>query len=109
MRHIRCVFRCAQRTCPQCRYSRAVALEQVSIIPGGTVVGLIMILLGVRDFPSIDSIFNSLYFFGLISLVVVYLFGWAVSAIGCLLLGPEDEKLKGIDQRLVDWLDRNRK
>ena len=87
----------------------AAVLEQISIIPAGTVFDPVMKLLGVPDFPPLDSIFNSLYFYGLISLVVVYLFGWVVTAIGRLLLGPEDERFRGIDQRLVDRLDRDRK
>ena len=81
-------------------------LVQLAIAPAGILVSGLVNLLGLPEFP-IDSPLNNVYVFGVISLVLSYLFGWMLGAIGHLLMRADGGRLDRLDERLLDRLDKD--
>ena len=76
-------------------------------LPAQLFLGLLQALPGDGDFLfSPASWLNSNYFYVPLSLILSYLLGWALSAIGRLLIWLFGSRLKRLDDRLVDYLDR---
>jgi hypothetical protein len=86
----------------------AFFLEQLSIVPAM----LFLESAGLLTFVAIDSWLNSWLFFVSLSLVIVYLFGWAMSAIVRQIATSRwltwlTRWLNRLDERLLNRLDRN--
>ena len=81
-------------------------LTQLAIAPAGIAVSELMALLGVSEFP-IESPLNNVYALGAINLVLSYLFGWALGAIGRALVRLDGGRLNRLDERLLDRIDKD--
>ncbi len=71
----------------------------ISVFPFGLVVGGLMYCLGLEDIPP-ESWLNSIYFFYLVSLVIMYFVGWTISRIA-------RAKAARAHQRLLERLDES--
>jgi hypothetical protein len=81
-------------------------LVQLAIAPAGIVVSGLISLLRLPEFP-IESPLNNAYVFGIIGLVLSYLFGWMLGAIGRALVRADGGRLDRLDERLLDRLDKD--
>lgn len=81
-------------------------LVQLAIAPAMILVSGLIGLLGLLEFP-LESPLNNIYVFGAVSLLLSYLFGWMLSAIGRLLMRADGGRLNRLDERLLDRLDKD--
>jgi hypothetical protein len=81
-------------------------LTQLAVAPAVFLVSALMALLGVSKFP-VESPFNNLYVFGVINLVLSYVFGWTLGAIGRALVRLDGGRLNRLDERLLDRIDKD--
>jgi hypothetical protein len=82
-------------------------LAQFAVAPAAIIVSGVLILLGHPQFP-IESPLNNIYVFGVVSLLLSYLFGWMLAAIGRALVRVDGGRLNRLDERLLDRLDKDR-
>jgi len=75
----------------------------LAMMPAALFLSVLGVCLGFRDFPSPDSWMNSVAFFYAVSLIMSYLFGWTLSAIGRR-LAP---RLDRLDEHVLDRLDKD--
>jgi hypothetical protein len=84
----------------------AYFLVQLAIAPAVILVSGLISLLGASEFP-IDSVLNNIYVFGVINLVLSYLSGWMLGAIGRALVRMDSGRLNRLDDRLLDRIDKD--
>jgi hypothetical protein len=82
-------------------------LAQFAVLPAVIVVSGVLGLLGHLQFP-IESPLNNIFVFGAVSLVLSYLFGWMLGAIGRALVCLDGGMLNRLDERLLDRFDKDR-
>ena len=79
----------------------------MAAVPAHLLLGLLKAVMGDPDFPvSPGSALDSNYLYVPLSLVLFYLLGWALSAIGRLLIRLFGNRLRRMDDRLIDYIDR---
>ena len=81
-------------------------LAQLAVAPVEIFVFGLMRLLGIPDFP-VESPLNNVFVFGAIGLVLSYLFGWMLDAIGRALVRLDGGRLNRLDERLIDRIDKD--
>ena len=81
-------------------------LELLATAPAALLVSGLIRLLGIPEFP-IDSPLNNVFVFGVISLVLSYLFGWMLGAIGRALVRLDGGRLNRLDERVIDRIDKD--
>jgi len=85
----------------------SVLLAELAVLPAGIVLGGVWPSLGLHDPPfAVDSWMNSYLLYYPVSLVVSYLFGWAIHGLWCLLIRTFGKKLDRLDEKIVERLDK---
>ena len=89
------------------RLKPSVLLAELAVLPAGIALGVVWPSLGLHDPPfAVDSWMNSYLFYYPISLVISYLFGWAIHALWSLLIRTFGKKLARLDEKIVEHLDK---
>jgi hypothetical protein len=88
--------------------SASALYAALAMLPAGLFLSLLESILGYSHLPFLPySWMNSSYFCYPVGLVIAYLFGWAMSAVGRLLVRLDGGRLDRLDERVLDYFDKD--